>query len=156
MKIIWMLALAVFCSTAPCAADTVAGVPGHVLIMRTGGNALIIWDATPEVAAIVSEKTALAAANLRLERKALRVLAQVAPKLERTAASATVRVTYEESGDVSPVYGTLIFAGVERYATLSISSRDIRSDRDRWKELGLASALPNWIDFKVVGRLPPR
>ena len=130
--------------------------PGKVVIARASGDATVLYDATPEVAAIVRDKLSDDAANARLQRDALRVLAKVAPELT-DAQTITVRITYAQSGDVSPVYGTPTFAGVERYANLKSPAADAKSDRDKWKE-GLAGTAPPpaWITFTVVGKLPPR
>ena len=130
--------------------------PGHVVVARVSEDALIIWDASPEVAMIVSNKVANDAANDQLERDALRVLAQALPKLEKSAKTVTVRVVYNKTGDVSPVYGAPTFAGVERYATLALSYKDAAGDRQKWKELDAKHAVPAWIEFKVIGQLPPR
>ncbi len=140
---------------APVLAEEPA-IPGHVVVARVSDDALIIWDASPEIAAIVTNKTADDAANAQLERDALRVLAQNVSRLEKSAKSVTVRVIYNKTGAVSPVYGAPTFAGVERYATLEASYKDAAADRDKWKELDPKHAVPSWIAFKVIGRLPPR
>jgi hypothetical protein len=66
-----------------------------------------------------------------------------------------VRVIYSKTGEVSPVYGTPTFADVERFATLTMKAEDAASDRDKWRELG-DGAPPAWVQFDVVGELPPR
>lgn len=79
-----------------------AVVPGHFVLARASQDALILFDASPEVAAIVSNKTSDADANDGLERDALKVLATLLPKLDQTTKSVTVRVTYNKTGAVSP------------------------------------------------------
>jgi hypothetical protein len=133
-----------------------SAVPGHVVLARTGDDALAIWDSTPEVAAIVSVKLGEADAKARLERDALRVLAQVQPKISSSAKTISVRIIYSKTGDVSPVYGSATFAGVERYAILKVNAVDAATDRDKWKELGDGAAPPTWVQFDIVGELPPR
>jgi hypothetical protein len=137
------------------AATATPEVPGHVVLARAEGDALLIWDSTAEVAAIVSDKLSDAAANARLERDALRVLAAEQSKVT-SAKSITVRVVFSKTGDVSPVYGSPTFAGIERYATLKIDAADVSSDRDKWKELADDATPPAWVKFDVVGELPPR
>jgi hypothetical protein len=137
------------------ASTATAEVPGHVVLARTEGDALLIWDSTVEVAAIVSGKLSDADANARLERDALRVLAAEQPKITN-AKSITVRVVYSKTGDVSAVYGSPTFAGVERYATVKIDGADASSDRDKWKELADNATPPAWVKFDVIGELPPR
>ena len=147
-----------------CALLAVAGsaraeespVPGHVVLARTEGDALAIWDSTQEVAAIVSGRLSDSDADIRLKHDALRVLAQVQPKVTSSSKTITVRIVYSKSGEVSPVYGTPTFLGVERYATLKVKTTDAASDRDRWKELPDKAPLPSWAEFDVVGELPPR
>jgi hypothetical protein len=137
------------------ASSAATEVPGRVVLARAEGDALLIWDSTAEVAAIVSGKLSDADANARLERDALHVLAAEQPKVT-SAKSITVRVVFSKTGDVSPVYGSPTFAGVERYATLKIDASDAASDRDKWKELADTATPPAWVKFDVIGELPPR
>ena len=128
------------------------------VIARLGADALVLWDATAVVTQIVSDKATDADANVRLERGALKALAETAPSLA-DAKTITVRVIYAKTGAVSPVYGAATFAGVERYATLEISGADARSDAGKWKEAaaaGTAGPFPKSITFTVTGVLPPR
>jgi hypothetical protein len=133
-----------------------AAVPGHAVLARVEGRALVIWDSTLEVAQIVKDKLPDAAAKDRLERDALGELLLEAPNLGR-ARSVDVRVVYTKTGDVSPVYGSPEFAGVERYATLTMPAADVKRDRGRWQEAATGGgALPAWIEFSISGELPPR
>jgi len=152
-----IVAVATLISTLPIATFAAApDVPGHAILARAEGSALVIWDSTTEVADIVKDKLDDATAKSRLERDALDEAAIEAPKLTN-ATSITVRVVYTKSGDVSPVYGSPTFEGVERYATLTMSMNDVKNDRDKWKEaVAGTAALPSWINFSVSGDLPPR
>lgn len=141
-------------ASVPASADG-AAVPGHVILARAEGDALAIWDATPEVASIVSAKLSATDAQDRLEHDALRVLADVLPKVSSNARTVTVRILYSKTGDVSPVYGTPTFAGVERYANVEVKMSDAAPERDRWKNLGDKASLPSWVHVDVVGQLPP-
>lgn len=136
---------------APAAAD----VPGHVVLAKPGGDAIIIWDATPVVLTIVTGKMSDDAANALLERDALRDVAKLAKSLDADVTTVSLRVTYQKIGAVNPAYGSQTFAGVERYALLTLSGPDVRSDRDRWMELSDAAALPAWVHFSITGQLPP-
>jgi hypothetical protein len=140
--------------TAVAAADD--EVPGHAVLARPSGDALVIWDASPVVASIVKTKTNDAGANDLLERDAVHVLAAMAPNVDKSAKTVTVRVIYSKTGAVSPVYGTPTFMGIERYATLTVAGTDAQGDRDKWKELDAKAAVPSWFTFKVTGLLPPR
>ncbi|MBD5606759.1 MAG: hypothetical protein IAI48_16950 [Candidatus Eremiobacteraeota bacterium] len=138
-------------TAAPAARPT-----GNVIVARPGGSALVIWDASADVASIVANKTSDADANALLERDASRVLADSLAKIDKDASDVTVRVIYNKSGAVSPVYGSATFAGVERYATLKLSAKDANTDRDKWRELGDAAPPPAWFSFAITGVLPQR
>jgi hypothetical protein len=155
VKILVLIASIALLAPIAASADE-AAVPGHFVLARASEDALVLFDASPEVAAIVSNKTPDADANDALERDALKVLALMLPKLEKSTKSVTVRLTYNKSGAVSPVYGAPTFAGVERYALLEVTYKDAAVDRDKWKELDPKHAVPPWISFKVIGQLPPR
>ncbi len=131
-------------------------VPGHAVLAKSDGYALIIWDASPVVASIVKNKMNDADANDLLERDAMRKLAKISRNVDGSAKTVTVRVVYIKNGAVSPVYGTPTFLGVERYATLTVSGADAKSDKGKWKELDAKAAIPNWFAYKVTGLLPPR
>ena len=140
----------------PSLAVADSGPPGKVIVARTDGNATLIYNASPEVAAIVTSKASDADANDRLKRDALQALASKLPLLQK-AKSVTVRVIYDKVGAVSPTYGSLTFSGVERYANLTMNIADAKSNRDRWKDAASSQQpLPAWIDFAVVGELPQR
>ena len=89
-------------------------------------------------------------------RDALNELVLEQPKLGKLT-SVNVRVVYTKTGDVSPVYGTPTFAGVERYGTLAMTADDLKNDRDKWQEAAAGTGtLPAWVTFTVSGELPPR
>jgi hypothetical protein len=125
------------------------------VLARTADDALAIWDSTPEMIAIVNAKLSDADAKTRLQHDAVHVLAEVQPKLT-AAKTITLRIIYSKTGEVSATYGTPTFAGVERYATMKVKASDVAADRDKWKELGDSAALPTWMQFDVIGELPPR
>jgi hypothetical protein len=150
MFFVTMLALAAPSVAAP---DTPIG---HVIVARSSGAALVIWDASPEVASMVSQHVDDAAAARRLGGDALRVLVASLEKVSSAAESLTVRVVYNRTGDVSPVYGAATFAGVERYAEITADMKSLVEDRDHWKELVPSAPLPSWFAVKITGKLPPR
>jgi len=147
------VAAIVVSAAAPAQADP---VPGHVIVARTQGAALLIWDATAEIAAITAAKLSNDDANARIERDALRVLAASLGAVKNSK-TVTVRVLYARTGDVSPVYGTPTFAGIERYANLTVDTRAAAADKDKWEEeRDPKVAPPAWIAYKILGQLPPR
>jgi hypothetical protein len=131
-------------------------VPGHVVLAKPGGDAIMIWDATPVIVTIVAAKLSDEAANALLERDALRDVAKLAKSLDPDAKTVALRVTYQKIGAVNPAYGAQTFSGVERYALVTMSGADVRGDRDRWMELSDTASPPAWIRFSVTGQLPPR
>lgn len=130
--------------------------PGRAVLSKSTGDALVIWDASKVVASIVRSKMADAAADGLLKRDAVRVLAKMLRNIDRTAKTITVRIIYAKSGDVSPVYGTLTFKGVEHYALLTVHGADAQSHKTKWKELEDKATIPSWFSYKVIGRLPAR
>jgi len=69
--------------------------------------------------------------------------------------SITVRIGYNKTGDVSPVYGGATFAGIEHYATLALSVGDLKkfiASKQRVTDAGI----PRFAKFTVLGELPPR
>ncbi len=126
----------------------------HVVVAGTGASAILIWNASPLVARIVSENIPDRAANERLERAALRAVAPDIALLH-LAKTITVRVLYDKTGEVSPVYGGPTFGGVERYATLTFDAADARANAAKWKALRESDALPRWLRLTVLGTLPP-
>ncbi len=150
------LCIALVIAASPGALAAPSKPAGNVIVARPGGDALLIWDASSDVAAIVANKTPDSDANALLERDATKILASSLSKLDKDATTVTVRVIYNKTGAVSPVYGSATFAGVERYATLKVSAKDATSDRDRWRELGDTAPLPAWLAYAVIGELPQR
>jgi hypothetical protein len=141
--------------TLPAAADE-ASIPGHLVLAKPGGDAIVIWDATPVIITIVNEKMTDEQANALLEHDAIRNLARLAGALAPDARTVTVRVTYNKIGAVNPAYGAQTFAGVERYALLTAAASSVRGDKDKWMELGDKATPPAWLQFSITGRLPPR
>jgi len=141
---------------APVTARADDAIPGKIVVARTTGSAIVLYDASAEVAAIVKDRVPDATANDRLERAALRVLAKETTLLG-SASAVTIRITYTLTGDVSPVYGSATFAGIERYANVTMPIGNVKLDRGKWREAASGyGALPGGITFEIVGKLPPR
>ncbi|HZO95348.1 MAG TPA: hypothetical protein VFB22_16490 [Candidatus Baltobacteraceae bacterium] len=141
-------------AAAPAGADT--AVPGNAILARSAGDALVIWDASPVVASIVHSKMSDADANALLEHDAADVLSKMWPNVEKSAKTLTVRIVYSKTGAVSPVYGTPTFMGIERYATLTAKSTDVKAHGAAWPANDPKTPLPAWLEYKIVGLLPPR
>jgi len=129
-----------------------AAVPGHAILAKPTGDALVIWDASNVVGGIVRSTMSDDAANRLIELDSQRVLATILPTIDKHAKSVTVRAVYSKIGAVSPVYGTPTFAGVEHFSELSIDASGLK----RWKRAELHPTIAPWFHFNVVGKLPPR
>jgi hypothetical protein len=128
----------------------------RVAIVRADANvALVYWDATQTIVQVVKKKLPPGAANARLERGGLQALAAVYAQLTGSKVI-TVEVTYNETADENPAYGVFTFAGLEKYADLTISARDAESDKGKWREVGATGKIPSCVTFKVIGHLPSR
>lgn len=156
-RILAILLVASLTFFAPAIAGYAQGVPGHVIIARTSGDAIVIWDATAVVTSIVNEKLSNGDANDLIEHDALIVAVRAAPSLRPNTRTLTVRIGYNEIGAVNPAYGGATFAGIEHYATLNVSFRDLRKlvasnhgTADNTKKQG------NIGTFTIQGELPPR
>ncbi|PZR56358.1 MAG: hypothetical protein DLM50_08815 [Candidatus Meridianibacter frigidus] len=127
-------------------------VPGHAVLARPDGAALIIWDASRVVAMVVRSTMSDRAANHLLELDSIKVLARMLPLIDSRASSATVRVVYSLTGAVSPVYGTVTFAGVEHYSALTADAKSLAN----WKKMHTPESIFPWFRYIVLGKLPPR
>ena len=139
---------------SPLAASAEGAVPGAVSVARTTEDALIIWDASPEVAGFVTNKTPEDQAAAQLRHDALRVAAANVSKIESSAKTVTIRVIYNKSGPYSQVYKAETFGGVVRYATFVFPYKDAADDKDHWKTLDAKAPLPGWIKYTVLDKLP--
>ncbi|MDQ6925476.1 MAG: hypothetical protein M3154_04475, partial [Candidatus Eremiobacteraeota bacterium] len=92
-------------------------VSGAVIVTRTTpAEAGLMWDATPYVTQLVSEKITDERGMRALEATALRALADKGKALG--VATLTLKVTYARTGAVSPVYKSVTFDGFESVMTI--------------------------------------
>ncbi len=161
MKLVSSLGLLALTLSLPLAASADAPkFPGSAVVVATGnssangGKALIIWDATDEVADIVAKKQDADTANGRLFHDSLHALAANVGALDKSASSVTVRIIYQKTGAVSPVYGTATLQGVERYATVTLVAKDAADNRESWQSLKDDAKLPDFVKVKILGTLP--
>ncbi|MBV8362954.1 MAG: hypothetical protein JO018_01675 [Candidatus Eremiobacteraeota bacterium] len=127
---------------------------GMVVVAKGGDKPLLLWDATPVVTTIVSTKQPRAAALQDLESRAMQILGERAPSL-RHAKSLTIRLIYQKTGAVSPVYGTATFEGIERLFELTASANDARSHAKQLADQLQHGSVPRGVDLNVTGKLPP-
>jgi hypothetical protein len=146
------LALAAFAIVFPVA--VAAAVQGTVVTAKSGAHAMVIWDATPAVAGIVSDKQPRDAAMKSLESQAMQIAGQRAPSLS-DAQTITVRVVYQKTGAVNPAYGTPTFAGVERVFDLTVDAAAAKSQSAALSQALAAGNTPKGVTVQVSGELPP-
>src|ERR1700680_415833 len=106
---------------AAALAGSIRPVAGPVILARSGAQSTYLWDASPYVAQLVTERNVDDAGMRAIEATAVTILRDKAASSR--AKTLILRIVYTRSGAVSPVYGTLTFAGVEKLATLT-AARD--------------------------------
>lgn len=72
------------------------------------------------------------------------------------ASTVEVRALYQRNGDVSPIYKTATFAGVERLLTMTATYTAAVKNKAAWEKQLAAGAMPSGINASVTGDLPPR
>jgi len=145
-----LLLLAV-AAAVPAAASTVQGT---VVTAKTGTNALIMWDSTPAIESIVSNKQPRDAAMKSLESQAMQIAGQRAASLPDSK-TITVRVVYQKIGAVNPAYGTPTFAGIERVFDLTVDSSAVKTQSDALAKSLAGGTTPKGVTLQVTGELPP-
>ena len=113
----------------------------------------MLWDATPYVTQLVSEKLTDERGMRALEATALRALAD---KSKDVAAPAlTLKVTYAKTGAVSPVYGNATFAGFESVVTIAAKRAALAQHAGAWSARARERHDPQGVHVAVTGKLPP-
>lgn len=127
---------------------------GTVTLTRARGDAIVVWDATSELAALVAQKPTKKDALQHLESEAALVFGNRAAGLKRTARTLTVLVLYTKTGAISPTYHVATFEGVERLFTFKARVND-SARASGWAEQLRAGRTVSGISVNVTGELPP-
>jgi hypothetical protein len=130
------------------------GEEGTVVQARAGANPLFLWDATAAVTAIVEKKQPREMALRELEVRALQILSARAMSV-KSAKALTIRVIYQKTGAVSPIYGSATFEGVERLFELTVAPDPLRTQEKTMAQTINASKVPSGMRLVVTGELPP-
>ncbi|HEY1975704.1 MAG TPA: hypothetical protein VGG89_04120 [Candidatus Baltobacteraceae bacterium] len=139
----------------PAAAAPDSSIKGEVIVAKTQGNAIVLWDITQSVAALVATPSSHDEKIRDVELQASEIL--LAHLAEMSAASTVeVRALYQRNGDVSPIYKTATFAGVERLLTITATYAAAVKNKAAWEKQLAAGAMPSGITVEVTGDLPPR
>lgn len=127
-------------------------VDGAFILARGGVSAAYLWNATPFVARLVTEKVLGADGIHSLEATAIEALAERAE--HSSANSLSVKIVYARTGAVSAVYGTPTFAGMENVLTLSADRRALLKNHTRWAQNIQSGGPPEGVHVMLTGKLP--
>jgi len=125
-----------------------------VVVAKTVTDALLIWDATPDLVSLEQEKVPSQSILTTLESRAVGILQEKAPVFAATADTGAIRIIYQKIGAVSPVYGTPTFEGTERLATLSASTKTIQQLTKPQIDSISQGKDPAGVKIDVTGKLP--
>ncbi|MBV9276958.1 MAG: hypothetical protein JOZ97_01835 [Candidatus Eremiobacteraeota bacterium] len=151
MTFVRMLLCLVCCALA---AQTAFADDGMVVVAKGGDKPLLLWDATPVVTTIVSTKQPRQPALQDLESRAIQIVGQRVGSLKR-AKNVTIRLIYQKTGAVSPVYGTATFEGIERLFELTVVADDARAHAKQLADALEHGTVPRGVSVNVTGKLPP-
>ncbi|HET9393759.1 MAG TPA: hypothetical protein VFO29_09625 [Candidatus Rubrimentiphilum sp.] len=149
-----LLPFAIACQVA-LAAD-LTGLPlGNVIEARSNAaTTLFLWDATPYVTSLVHDRNVGNAGLHALEAAAVRSLASHARSSR--AKAVTLRVLYQKTGAVSPVYGNPTFAGVEVVLSIHADRKTLQKNAVAWETALAQGTVPKGLLLQVLGKLPPQ
>jgi hypothetical protein len=128
--------------------------PGAAVLARGGADALVIWDASGEIAGLIGNKSSAETIMRRVESDAALVLGDRSKSLSSGAKMITVRVVYQRTGAISPAYQTATFQGIENLVSVKapVSSALVRSDK--WADELRNGKIPDEVTVTVSGKLP--
>jgi hypothetical protein len=139
-----------------CVCLTLAAIrpmEGAFILARSGPQSTYLWDASPYVAQLVSDKVLGDQGMQALEATAVSELAVRAKS--SSAQTLTVSIVYQRTGAVSPAYGVATFNGVEKVCTIVVSRVDVAKNGVMWvNEIG-DGHVPHDVAIKISGQLPP-
>src|SRR5579862_6217127 len=99
-----------------------ATMQGTIVVAKTEGDAVILWDITPSVRAFAAKPGSTNEKMRELEADAAKILLSRLGDVT-SASTVSVRVLYQKIGAVNPVYNVNTFGGVEKVVVVS-ASRD--------------------------------
>ena len=151
MKFLRTLTCVAFCALG---AQVALADQGMIVVAKGGASPLLLWDATPLVTTIVSNKQPRPVAMRDLESQAMQILGERVRALPR-AKMLTIRMIYQKTGAVSPIYGTATFEGIERVFELTAPANDARSRPKQLADELARGSVPAGVRLDVSGKLPP-
>lgn len=139
---------------APLTAWSDSAITGTVVVAKTEGDAIVLWDVTKSVKAFAEGPGSTDDKMHRLEIEAAKIL--LARLGEMPAASTvSVRVLYQEIGAVNPAYAANTLQGVEKVVVVTAPRAAAAHNSAAWQAALDKGELPSGINASVTGQLPP-
>ena len=129
-----------------------ADPPGPVVVARTSGNALLIWQATPFLATIAAKHEPEAQVLSEVESAGLQILAARKSLLKR-ASTVSLKVMYIRTAPQNdPQYAPTSFAGFRQLLVLNASKSALAAS-SRWPKTIVSEQLPPGVTAQVTGKI---
>ncbi len=134
------------------AAPVTSAPAGPVVVPRSSGRALLIWQATPFVAALAAKHESKDQALAELESAALTVVAGHKALL-RKASSVSLKVLYvRTAAQNDPQYAPTSFAGFTQLLILTVTKAAL-ANSVKWPRVTDPRRLPAGVSAKVTGSI---
>ncbi len=148
-----MMRTVLFLAALLAAAAPVAASPaGPVVVPRSSGHALLIWQATPFVAALASKHESKDQALAELESAALTVIAEHKALLHK-ASSVSLKVLYvRTAAQNDPQYAPTSFAGFTQLLILTVTKTALANSA-KWPRVTDPRRLPAGVSATVTGSI---
>jgi hypothetical protein len=143
---------AVMLAATPALAQSVRPLAGTVIMARAGASPLYVWNATPYVAQLGTDKMFGDPGLHAIEATAVTTLAEKAKS--QTSSTIAIRVVYEKTGAVSPLYRTATFEGLEDVLTITADRKALLASASPWVTSLQAGKSPQGLTIAVTGALP--
>ena len=129
-----------------------ASPPGAVVVAKTSGDALLIWQATPFVAAVAAKHETSNQQLAEIESAGLQVLIDRKAMLKK-ASSASVKVMYIRTASQNdPQYAPTSFAGFTQLLILT-ATKSALSRSAKWPKVVDPLHLPPGVTVNVTGKI---
>lgn len=140
-------------ATAVASVQSATPAPGGVVVARTSGDAVLIWDASSVVADLHDRKVPNDEALRQVEYHAAQLLIANAPTL-KAARTVTLQVVYPRKPEFNPQYNADVLTSVERLMSLE-ATKDALRGQHGWLEDIRAGTAPQGLTITITGQLPP-
>ena len=145
------LGIAVASTALPAYAQT-ASAPKTV-IAKAGTNALILVDATSQVADIARNHVPHDQAMTQLEGIALQAMRDESAKLPHSS-TITARLLYDKVAEVNPAYGVATYSGAEKVFDMTAQRTELAAHYDAYAKQIAGGTVPSELKLTVTGVLP--